>query len=88
MSSSNAAELRNPQRQIQSPYLTAHEAIPYLRLNSLRGLYRLIKEHGLPYGRRGRIYLFDTRKLDRWIEMAGQVEQESATTFGPRRIAR
>lgn len=72
-------------RQVESPYLTAREAVEYLRLSSVRALYGLVAEHGLPYGRRGRIYLFDKRKLDRWIEMGGRVEQESASVFGRRR---
>jgi len=60
-----------------SPYLTAAEAIAYLRLNSQSALYRLVREHRLPFCRRGRLYLFDTRELDAWahghssaIEMA------------------
>lgn len=70
---------------MSSPYLTVKEAVSYLRLGSESALYRLIREHRLPYGRRGRIYLFDTRKLDRWIESNGLVEQESASTFGRKR---
>jgi len=73
---------QHPQRTLDSPYLSAQECVQYLRLPSLRALYRLIAEHGLPYGRRGRIYLFDVRKLDRWIEMGGRVEQVSASAFG------
>jgi excisionase family DNA binding protein len=71
-------------REIASPYLTAKECVAYLRLPSLQALYRLITDHQLPYGRRGRIYLFDTRTLDRWIEMGGRVEQVSASAFGKR----
>lgn len=52
---------------IESPYLTAAEAIAYLRLGSPSALYHLIREHKLPYGRRGRLYLFDTRELDAWV---------------------
>jgi len=50
-----------------SPYLTAHEAIAYLRLGSQSALYRLVREHRLPCCRRGRLYLFDTRELDAWV---------------------
>lgn len=50
-----------------SPYLTAREAIAYLRLGSQSALYRLIREHALPHGRRGHLLLFDTRELDAWI---------------------
>jgi excisionase family DNA binding protein len=49
-----------------SPYLTASEAIAYLRLGSQSALYRLVREHRLPFCRRGRLYLFDTRELDAW----------------------
>lgn len=60
---------------VDSPYLTSREAIRYLRLDKLRSphsaLYRLIAEHQLPYGRRGGLYLFDTRELDAWIRGYG-----------------
>ena len=49
-----------------SPYLTADEAIAYLKLGSPSALYRLIREHRLPACRRGRLYLFDRRELDAW----------------------
>ncbi len=49
-----------------SPYLTAEEAVAYLRLGSSSALYRLVREHRLPFCRRGRLYLFDTRELDAW----------------------
>jgi excisionase family DNA binding protein len=61
----------------ESPYLTAAEAIAYLKLGSQSALYRLVREHRLPFCRRGRLYLFDTREVDAWahghdsaIEMA------------------
>jgi excisionase family DNA binding protein len=50
-----------------SPYLTAAEAIEYLRLGSRSALQRLLTEHRLPFCRRGRLYLFDTRELDAWL---------------------
>jgi excisionase family DNA binding protein len=50
-----------------SPYLTAAEAITYLRLGSRSALQRLIVEHRLPTCRRGGRYLFDTRELDAWL---------------------
>lgn len=50
-----------------SPYLTAREAIAYLKLGSSSALYRLIREHRLPHLRRGRLLLFDTRDLDAWL---------------------
>jgi excisionase family DNA binding protein len=52
---------------IPSPYLTAREAIAYLKLGSQSALYRLVREHRLPSCRRGRLYLFDTRELDAWV---------------------
>ena len=58
-----------------SPYLTSQGAIEYLRLDELAAplsaLYRLIKEHGLPHGRRGGLYLFDKRDLDAWVKGFG-----------------
>jgi excisionase family DNA binding protein len=51
---------------VSTPYLTAREAIAYLKLGSESALYRLIREHRLPTCRRGRLYLFDTRELDAW----------------------
>jgi excisionase family DNA binding protein len=50
-----------------SPYLTAREAIAYLRLGSQSALYRLVRQHALPFCRRGGRYLFDTRELDAWV---------------------
>jgi excisionase family DNA binding protein len=52
---------------VESPYLTAREAMRYLKLNSQNALYRLVKEHRLPTCRRGRLYLFDRRELDAWL---------------------
>lgn len=54
-----------------SPYLTAAEAIAYLKLGSSSALYRLVREHRLPCCRRGRIYLFDTREVDAWLRQYG-----------------
>ena len=54
-----------------SPYLTARETIAYLRLGSKSALYRLIREHRLPFCRRGKKYLFDTRELDAWVARKG-----------------
>jgi excisionase family DNA binding protein len=51
---------------MESPYLLADEAAAYLRLGSTDALYYLIKQHGLPFCRRGRLYLFDRRELDAW----------------------
>ena len=45
--------------QVRSPYLDARGAIAYLQLPSHSSLYRLIRQHALPFNRRGRLYLFD-----------------------------
>ena len=50
-----------------TPYLTAREAMDYLKLHSQDALYRLVKHHRLPFCRRGRLYLFDVRELDAWL---------------------
>ena len=50
-----------------TPYLTAREAMTYLKLESSSALYRLVREHRLPFCRRGRLYLFDQRELDAWL---------------------
>lgn len=52
--------------KIDSPYLTAREAMAYLKVNSSSALYRLIREHRMPFCRIGRLYRFDTRELDAW----------------------
>ena len=52
---------------LESPYLTAREAMAYLKLESQSALYRLVKEHRLPTCRRGRLYLFDRRDIDVWL---------------------
>jgi excisionase family DNA binding protein len=50
----------------ESPYLTTEETLAYLRLGSTNALYRLIREHRLPFCRVGRHYRFDRRELDAW----------------------
>jgi excisionase family DNA binding protein len=49
------------------PYLTAREAMAYLKVGSSSALYRLIKEHRMPFCRIGRLYRFDPRELDAWV---------------------
>ncbi len=78
--SGNLTAQPKPTRQVDSPYLTALEAVAYLRLGSLTALYRLAKDHRLPYGRRGRLYIFDTRKIDRWVESSGSRTLEIVRT--------
>lgn len=65
---------RDGARQVESPWLTAHEALAYLKLGSLSALYHLIREQRLPHGRVGRAYRFDKRRLDRWVETTGLSE--------------
>jgi len=55
-----------PKPHVVSPYLTAAEAVVYLRLKSSSALYWLVREQALPFCRRGRLYLFDTREIDAW----------------------
>lgn len=54
-----------------SPYLTAAETITYLKLSSTSALYRLVREHQLPYCRVGRLYRFDVREVDAWAHGHG-----------------
>jgi excisionase family DNA binding protein len=79
--------MKREQRVIESPYLTTQEAVQYLRLGSRQALYRLITEHALPHGRRGRLHLFDKRDLDAWVRGFGSaVERERhARALSPRR---
>lgn len=50
------------------PYLSPEEAVAYLRLPSVSQLYKLIREHSLPYRRRGRCYIFCPADLDTWTK--------------------
>jgi len=52
----------------REPYLTPAEAIVYLKLGSLSALYRLIREHRLPFRRIGRRYRFERADLDAWAQ--------------------
>jgi excisionase family DNA binding protein len=58
------------------PYLTAKQTIAYLNLGSTNALYRLIREHRLPFCRVGRNYRFDKRELDAWVHgFSSAIEQ-------------
>lgn len=48
-------------------YLTAREAMLYLKVGSQSALYRLIRQHRMPFCRVGRLYRFDVRELDAWM---------------------
>jgi excisionase family DNA binding protein len=64
---------------IASPYLTAREAMAYLKLESSSALYRLVREHRLPTCRRGRLYLFDSREIDAWLRgFTSEIEMRRA----------
>jgi excisionase family DNA binding protein len=52
---------------LTSPYLTAREALDYLRVTTLSQLYRLMRERGLPHLRCGGRLRFDMRELDAWL---------------------
>jgi excisionase family DNA binding protein len=62
---------QDPQRAIDSPYLTSKEALIYLRLPSLSSLYSHIRENRLPVCRVGGDLRFDTRELDAWVRGFG-----------------
>ena len=51
---------------IESPYLTTREAMAYLKLTNQWAIYRLIREHRMPFCRVGGAYRFDRRELDAW----------------------
>lgn len=50
----------------QGSYLTAREVMAYLKLGSQSALYRLIREHRMPFSRIGRLYRFERAELDAW----------------------
>lgn len=62
-----------------SPYLTSRETIEYFRLGSWSALYRLIREHRMPFCRVGGRYRFDRRELDAWAHgFSSAIEQVRA----------
>lgn len=46
-------------------------AMRHLDIHSLSALYRLIKDHRLPFGRVGRRYRFRRDQLDQWVAVRG-----------------
>lgn len=71
-----------------TPYLTLPEAQAYLNLTAPRAIYRLIREHALPFCRVGRLYRFDVRELDAWVHGHGSaIEQTRALRETQRRRA-
>jgi excisionase family DNA binding protein len=78
-------DFRERRDQVRSPYLTAREAIEYLRLPSEDALYRCIRE-GLPHCRLGRLYRFDMRELDSYLKgFTSPLEMARATTRSTRK---
>ena len=71
----------------ESPYLTAAEAIAYLKLGSSSALYRLVREHRLPCCRRGRLYLFDTREIDAWLRGHGSALERARAQKSAKAVA-
>lgn len=70
----------------REPYLTAADMLVYLQLGSESALYRLVREHGLPFCRVGRRYRFDRLDVDAWVRGFGSaLERERAQR--PRRMA-
>lgn len=68
-----------PMAKLASPYLTAREAMAYLNVGSQSALYRLIREHRMPFCRIGRLYRFDKRELDAWAHgFSSAIEQVRA----------
>jgi len=57
--------------KLLTPYLTAREAMAYLKVGSQSTLYRLIREHRMPFCRIGRLYRFDQAELDAWAHGHG-----------------
>jgi len=57
-----------------SPLMNSREVISYLRLGSLRALYRHIKENKLPFRRVGRDYRFHRLDIDAWTMPNGAIE--------------
>lgn len=59
-------------RAVDSPYMNTAECAEYLRLHTLAApvsaIYYLIREHKLPHGRKGNLYLFDKREIDAWVK--------------------
>jgi excisionase family DNA binding protein len=70
-----------------TPYMTAGETKIYLRLGSDSALYRLVREHGLPFCRVGRLYRFDVRDVDAWTHGHGSAIEWARTTKAAKRSA-
>lgn len=69
--SSRALDTANQAREFRYGWIPPHAAMAHLGIHSLSALYRLITEHGLPFGRVGRRYRFRRDHLDQWTERRG-----------------
>lgn len=59
-------------------WMTPSEAATYLGVPSAKSVYRLVKEHRLPFGRVGRKMRFSKVRLDAWVESCGGVVRRIA----------
>lgn len=54
-----------------APKLTTRQAADYINVGSVSAVYRLIREHKMPFLRVGGGYRFDTHELDAWMHGHG-----------------
>lgn len=52
-------------------WIDVRGAMQHLGMSSEAAIYRLIRDHRLPYGRVGRHYRFRRDQLDQWAERRG-----------------
>jgi excisionase family DNA binding protein len=65
---------------IESPYLTAAEAVIYLKRRTKQALYHHIKHNRLPTWRIGSTLRFDKEDLDAWLR-SNAMAQPSSTVM-------
>jgi len=70
----------SPMAKLSTPYLTAREAMAYLKVGSQSALYRLIREHRMPFCRIGRLYRFEKDELDAWAHGHGSALEMMRST--------
>lgn len=72
---SGELSLETPRRAPDRDYLTTHQLIDFLQLGSKSAVYRLIREHHMPFTRVGGLYRFDRREIEAWMRgFGGSVE--------------
>ncbi len=54
-----------------SPNLTVHDVMAYVGVGAESAVYRLIRDHGLPFRRLGRRYRFKQIEIDAWLKPNG-----------------